>query len=121
MSLQHQDWNVVVFKKNKPETEIKQKTQINPQASLYRKLEADIKSKPTEEQPDKVPLPKLSHQSCMDFIKARTDKKLKRSDLAKQLNVLEKVIADLETGKVITDRSILVKVNKVLGTKLKFT
>jgi putative transcription factor len=85
-----------------------------------RKLEEDLNTDPTDNAPKLAPLPFLSPTSRQTMIKARTDKKMTQAQLAQMVNTRPNVIQDLESGKVIQDKAILQKVNKVLGTSLKY-
>ena len=88
-------------------------------ASRNRNLEKDLHADPTQEAPEQKPLPKLSQEDKNILIKARTDKKLTQAQLAQQLNLQPNIIKDLEAGKVIIDKSIIPKINRLLGIKIK--
>jgi ribosome-binding protein aMBF1 (putative translation factor) len=119
-NLSHQDWNVVKFHNNqpKPTGEVRTKNVNNKPGSA---LEKDLFTSANEEAPNLKALPKLSNEDKQAMIKARCDKKMSQKDLANTLNCNIKIIQDLEAGKVLTgDKQILVKINRQLGTKLKF-
>lgn len=115
----HQDWNVVKFhtSKPKPTGEVRTK-QFNQKPGSG--LEKDIYTSATEDAPVLKALPKLSSDDRQTMIKARCDKKMSQKDLANSINTNIKIIQDLESGKVIDDKQILQKINRQLGTKLKF-
>lgn len=135
MEYEHQDWKPVVFHKkvqfaNKEDVKeaIRKGKQVDTlkktgdhvgEAAKKRKLEADLYVSATEAAPEQKPLPKLSLEARQQMIKARTEKKLTQVQLAQQLNVRPNLIQDMENGKVVEDTSVVHKVNRVLGTKLK--
>lgn len=136
MNLSHQDWEPVVFHKKIGNTTHKETVKQalrnggnvdtlhktgdhQSEAAKKRKLEADLYVPATEAAPDQKPLPKLSLEARQQMIKARTEKKLTQVQLAQQMNVRPNLIQDLENGKVLEDKTLLQKVNRVLGTKLK--
>ena len=136
MNLSHQDWEPVVFHKkignptnketvkqalrNGGNVDTLRKTGDHlSEAAKKRKLEADLYVPATEAAPDQKPLPKLSLEARQQMINARTEKKLTQVQLAQQMNVRPNLIQDMENGKVLEDKTLLQKVNRVLGTKLK--
>lgn len=124
MTYSHQDWTTVVLGKPKRPTEGPCETvkKVSACAREYsdraRKLEADINADPTDAAPELAALPTLNHDMRQLMVRARVDKKITQDQLAKLVNVQPKIIKDLETGKVLTDRAVLQRINKVLGTKL---
>lgn len=136
---EHQDWEVVRVHKQRQgngtdkqsinaalrtgqpvETHAKVSGQVREYSSRARKLEADVNVPSSEEAPAVAPLSKLSGGACRDLIKARTDKHLTQAQLAQRCNAHPSIIKTLEAGGIVQDRSILGKVNKVLGTHIKF-
>lgn len=115
-----QDWTPVVFKKPKVATETQNKTASSTQQynSKARKLEADLDHTITEV--PTVSLNILSPEQRKELIAYRIEKKMNQSQLAKAINEQVSVINALETGKVVNIPNILTKVNKALGTKLKW-
>jgi putative transcription factor len=128
----HQDWTTIYFHK-KPDkttqlrdghTEAVEK--VSGAAREYsdraRKLESDINTAPTDAAPPPPPLPRLSAEARQALIQARTARKMTQTQLAQTCCTQSKIVQDLETGKVIEDKykGVLQKVNKVLGTKLRY-
>lgn len=129
-----QDWTPVVFHKKTPKPNDKDavKTAVrNGTAETMcrlgnreycdraRKLEADLD--PSSDLGAKqAPLNKLSLATRQEMTRVRTEKKITQAQLAAQMNVRPNVVSELETGKPVQDPSVLVKVNRILGTKLKF-
>lgn len=124
MSFTHQDWNTVVFRKHgtskpadtKSKDAIKaaQRTgvPIDTIAKDHRREEKDRARKLEEET---AVLPKLSVAMRKLMTDARTKKNLTRDQLAQRLNVKPKLIADMESGVVVSDMSLLAKVKRELG------
>lgn len=136
MNHTHQDWEPIIFHKkignptnketvkealrNGGNVDTLRKTGDHlSEAAKKRKLEADLYVPATESAPEQKPLPKLSTEARQQMIKARTEKKLTQVQLAQQLNVRPNLIQDMENGKVLEDKTLLQKVNRLLGTKLK--
>jgi ribosome-binding protein aMBF1 (putative translation factor) len=83
-------------------------------------LEADINTSAKEEAPPQVALPRLGPDARKQMVQARLQKKWKQEDLAKKVFTTPKIIQDLENGKEVQEKNILVKINRELGTKLRF-
>jgi putative transcription factor len=52
------------------------------------------------------------------IMQGRLNKKLKQTDLAKQLNVMPDIIRDYENGTAIKNNNMLSKITKILGIQL---
>jgi ribosome-binding protein aMBF1 (putative translation factor) len=103
-----QDWTPVILKKpKKPEHEPK------PQISHEKKYTKQLEN-------EEAKLNILSHDMRQNMISFRNERKMSREQLAKSVNENVSVIRDLETGKVVNTHGVLQKINKVLGTKLKY-
>lgn len=128
-----QDWEPVVFRKKHVKETDKEAVKAALRSGTHetitrsgnreyndraRKLEADLD--PTQDNVKTAPLTKLSLAGRQEMTRVRTEKKLTQVQLAQQLNVRPQIIQDLENGKVIQDTSVLAKVNRILGTKIKF-
>jgi ribosome-binding protein aMBF1 (putative translation factor) len=85
-----------------------------------RKLESDLHTSATDEAPSPVSLLKLSHVMRQELIRSRTNKKMNQQDLAHAVHTQTTVIKALEGGQVIQDKTVLTRINNLLGTKLKF-
>jgi ribosome-binding protein aMBF1 (putative translation factor) len=136
----HQDWTTVVLRKRPQGTGTNPKevreamrkgkgnvdtvAKVPGQSREYsdraRKLEADLTTSPTEAAPPAAPLAILESDARKAMIQARITKTMSQDQLAQAAMTQTKNIKDLESGKVIQDRSILQRVNKILGTKLRF-
>lgn len=139
MNLSGQDWETVVFKKRAPhnpsdkdavraaqrnggnvETITKIKGDAREYSDRARKLEADVNTPATEAAPPPPPLPVLSSDMRKAMIAARTGKKMTQQQLAQAVNTQPKIIQDIECGKVVQDKSVLQRINRVLGCSLRF-
>jgi putative transcription factor len=105
--------------RNNKQIDTLKKENYSEAAAKNRNLEKDIHADPTQEAPEQKPLPKLSHEDKQILIKARTDKKLSQQQLAQQINENVGIIKDIEAGKVIQNKNVLQKINKILNIKLK--
>ena len=131
--LQGQDWTPVVIKKTTKqilkgdvktnqqiikETRTKADSTQQQYASRVRNLESDL-----DKNIDEVP---VVHQNILDtkqrnmLTVSRTQKNLTRIQLGKLINEQSSVIDNLETGKIVNNINVLQKINKILGTTLKF-
>lgn len=123
MSFPHQDWTPVVFRKhNKPE-DVKSKEAIKHAQRTGAAVETHAKDHRREEkdrarklEDGTAVLPKLSVPMRNLMRDARTKMNITREELARRLNVKPKIIADLESGMVVSDPSIIHGVKRVLKT-----
>lgn len=130
-----QDWTPVVFQKKAPKDNDKNAVKAALRSGTAetmcklgnreycdraRKLESDLDPSKDISNVKQAPLNKLSLASRQEMTRVRTEKKITQAQLAVQMNVRPNVVGDLEAGKPVQDASVLVKVNRILGTKLKF-
>lgn len=129
-----QDWTTVYFHKphhkktvnaavrdgDVVDTVKKVATKTQEYSNRARKLEADCLTPATEEAPKNAALLQLSHTSRQTLIKARVDKQMTQQQLAQRCNLPPIVIKTLEGGGVVQERKVIDKVNRVLGTTLRF-
>ena len=133
----HQDWEPVVFRKRQTPESLRSKAAVTQaqraggkvdtvekdkqreERDRFRKLEADIQD-PTQEPPKMADLPCLSKPMQQMMIQGRVSKKMNQQALAHAINERVQVIQELETGKVVQNPSVLQKVNRALGTSLRF-
>lgn len=130
-----QDWAPVVFHKKAPKTNDKEAVKSamrtgnaetmcrlgnREYCDRARKLEADLDPSKDIAGEKQAPLNKLSLSARQEMTRVRTAKKITQAQLAVQMNVRPNVVSDLESGKPVQDVSVLTKVNRILGTKLKF-
>ena len=107
--MEHQDFKVVVLRKNKEEgksTPSKQSGshfQSNQQAKL--------------EKTDDVMKPKMfTSEFGKKLASERVQKNMSRKDIAMRLNVKESIIGDIENGKLLYDGAIVHKLKRLFPT-----
>jgi len=122
--IQGQDWTPIVLRNpnNVKKVTTVQKKEIkkpvNP--SNAHKFETDITTPASEEAPALAALPILTSVNRQLLIQTRVAKGMNQVKLANSCNLNVQIIQDLETGKPVTDKSILQKINRILGVNLKF-
>ncbi len=130
----HQDWNQVVFRKRPAAaatadaaalraaqragaTESVARTGSGREASdRARKLEAAIDGDGRA----KIPLNVLPLAARQELLRARTGRGMSQQELARSMNLPTSIVADIEAGKPIQDHTVLAKINRVLGTKVRW-
>jgi len=127
-----QDWTPIVLRKTVKQdanaairngdavkqTQVKKDTIQQKYNSTARKLEADL-DKNLEEVPV-IKLNILNSEMKKQLITFRNERKYNQDQLAKLINEDVSIIKNLETGKVVNNVNVLQKINRILGTKLKF-
>ena len=98
-----QDWEPVVLNKSKSKTY----NTTNENNKKINNIEDEIKINPT-----------VSLSNSLLIQKARTQLKLSQKDLAQKLNVDSKIIQGYESGKVVPDVKLIIKLEKILKVKL---
>ena len=116
--MNHQDWKPVILRKTntqlKKEEKVKKTTVLNPKGPNSKKTDINAKKLDSDEiQPIKF-IPK---ETAKNIQQARIAKKITQQELANRLNVKKTIINDLESGKMILDKSFINKVEKKLGIK----
>ncbi len=91
-----------------------EKKEIKPSTSSISSVSGK-KIKDTDEIPQ---VEKVGLEIGKQIMQARLDKKLKQSDLAKQLNVTSDFIRDYENGSAPLNKAILNNIGKKLGIKI---
>jgi len=118
--MEHQDWNVVTFKKKQP---IQKEAQVK--SSVITATTSTTTNKPAwkiEQQVDGdngKPIQYVSKADGQLIIQGRIAMKLTQKDLACKLNMQPKEIQDIETGKAIENKMVLSKIRKFLGISSK--
>ena len=107
--MEHQDWEPVVLKNN-----INSKKENTLRISK-KKPSKDIK---IENETENFKHDKISLKFKTELQKARLAKKLTQKDLATQLNISSKIINDYENGKIIPNIQLILRMDKILNTKL---
>ena len=108
--MDHQDWDTVVFSKEKKYTPEQIKAYEEKQKEKQEK-------KKTEENEIKAP-PKVNFELKKAIMQARLSKKMSQKDLATRLNVPVNTISGYENGKIVPNNAFIVKIERILGVKL---
>ena len=102
MSVEHQDFKTVVFRKDKPKE--KKPTYVpGPQGDVVA---------------GEKPFKKISQDFKLELQKARQAKNWTHKDLANKIAVREAVIKEYENGKAIPNGNLINKLNTALEIKL---
>jgi len=117
--MQHQDWNIITFRKK--QEAIKQKM-LKGEAPTQKATISQVSNIPAwkvEENVDAVdggkPLKYISTDDSKKITQARMAKKLTQKELACRLNMQLKDIQDMEGGKAIENRQTISKIYKYLN------
>lgn len=97
-----QDWEPVVLKKTNTNKNVNTKQNNNNNIDNM-----DVEIKPT-----------VSLSNSLLIQKARTAKKMSQKDLAQKLNIDSKIIQLYESGKVVPDVKLMIRLEKILNIKL---
>lgn len=107
MSLAHQDREVIVWTKTKP-NKVADHTHNAPGASTFRNLDGDEPEAPKT----------IDHSVKVKIQQGRSAKKMTQKQLAMKINVPVNTIQSYESGKVIPDKAIMRKICTALGIKV---
>lgn len=98
--MSHQDWDPIVFKKNKMKKEVtKVQKHVSQKAETIGKFVAPINFK-------------------KEMMQARVQKKKTQKDLAASMNLPLTMISDWESGKKVPTNQQIAKIERALGVKL---
>ena len=116
--MEHQDWNTIIFYKkdknnNNTDKTIKKKTIKNSSNTN------DINMRKLDEETENFEIKKVSFDLKTNILKARCAKKITQKQLAQLINEKPAVIISYENGTAIPNNSIIMKMQKVLGVKLR--
>lgn len=100
-----QQWEPLVFRK----PQANEQKHHAPAHKKFKKLDSDDVEAPKP----------ISLSSAKQIQQARCSKNLTREQLAQRLNVKEAVIRDYENGKAVPERSVVNKINRILGVKIE--
>ena len=115
--MDHQDWKPVVFKKSQAQLKKEGKLPVKPKVLIPKKPNSNSSQLQNAWKLDgeDVPPPKYVPKETSRLIQqARVAQKLSQQDLANKLCVKKSIINDLESGKMLLDKSFISKAKKVL-------
>ena len=110
MSLDHQDWNVQYVYLNKKTKEKQQKNSSSKIPNKENKMDKQIEE-------GNMKVKKTSSDIGKQIQKKRNELKLSQKDLASKVNVLPKVIMEIENGKAKHNPQLIVKIKRQLQLK----
>ncbi|KAF2304881.1 hypothetical protein GH714_039253 [Hevea brasiliensis] len=129
-----QDWEPVVLRKSKTKAQdlrdpkaVNQALRSGVPVQAIRKFDAGsnkksapvVSARKLDEGTEPATLEKLSVEVRQAIQKARLEKKMSQSELAKLINEQPKVVQEYENGKAVPNQAVLAKMEKVLGVKLR--
>lgn len=78
-----------------------------------------VNARKLEEETEPAALDRISTEVRQAIQKARLEKKMSQTELAKLINEQPKVVQEYENGKAVPNQAILAKMERVLGVKLR--
>lgn len=120
-----QDWNDVVWRKNKSSKNSIHNDKDGPAPITVKKYQQKNNNKSTtnmkklEEDTENLAVERVSNDIKVEIQKARTAKKLTQKQLATMINERQDVIQSYENGKAIPNQQVLNKLRRALGIRLK--
>ncbi|KAB5514271.1 hypothetical protein DKX38_028177 [Salix brachista] len=130
-----QDWEPVVMHKTKPKSQdlrdpkaVNQALRSGAPVQTIRKFDAGSNKKATapavssrrlEEETEPAAFGRVSTEVRQGIQKARLEKKMSQTKLAKLINEQPKVVQEYENGKAVPNQAVLAKMERVLGVKLR--
>ena len=111
MNLEHQDWNVQYVYLNKQTKQNKEnKSKQGPNPNKENKMDKQIEE-------GNMKIKKTAAEVGKEIQKKRNELKLSQKDLASKVNVLPKVIMEIENGKSKHNPQLIVKIKRILQIK----
>ncbi|WCJ42435.1 multiprotein bridging factor 1C [Euphorbia peplus] len=131
-----QDWEPVVLRKSKPKAQDLRDPKVVNQAlrsgvavQTIKKSDGGsnkkaaaapvVNARKLDELTEPAAFGKVSTEVRHAIQKARLEKKMSQSELAKLINEQPKVVQEYENGKAVPNQAVLAKMEKVLGVKLR--
>ncbi|XP_065848644.1 multiprotein-bridging factor 1c [Euphorbia lathyris] len=130
-----QDWEPVVLRKSKPKAHDLRDPKVVNQAlrsgvaiqtikksdggSNKKAAAPVVNARKLDEGTEPVSFDRVSTEVRHAIQKARLEKKMSQSELAKLINEQPKVVQEYENGKAVPNQAVLAKMEKVLGVKLR--
>lgn len=129
-----QDWEPVVLRNSKTKAQdlrdhkaVNQAFRSGVPVQTIKKFDAGsnkkaapvVNARKLDEETEPAALEKVSTEVRQAIQKARLEKKMSQSELAKLINEQPKVVQEYENGKAVPNQAVLAKMEKVLGVKLR--
>lgn len=110
--MQHQDWNIVILKKKKDTPQPRPK---DTAATLTPSLVPAWKIEKRVDSDEGPPVIYVGAELARQITKARIENKLTQKGLAQKVNLQEKDIKDIESGKAVLNNQHISKIKRVLN------
>ena len=107
--MEHQDWKPVV---------LINKTNAKKENTLRISKKNPHKDIKIENETENFKHDKISLKFKTELQKARLATKITQKELATRLNISPKIINDYENGKIIPNIQLIIRMDKILNTKL---
>lgn len=107
MSLSHQDHEVIVWTKKKPD-KVSDHTHNSAGTSTFRKLDSDEPEAPKT----------IDHNIKVKIQKGRSSMKMTQKQLAMKINIPVNIVQAYESGKAIPDKAVMRKICNALCIKM---
>lgn len=131
-----QDWEPVVIRKKAPNSAAKKDEKAVNAArrtgapiETIRKFNAgsnkaassstSMNTKKLDDETEVLSHERVPSELRKNIMQARLDKKLTQAQLAQQINEKPQIIQEYESGKAIPNQQVIVKLERVLGVKLR--
>lgn len=130
-----QEWEPVVLQKPRPKAQdlkdpkfVNQALRSGAKVETIKKSDGGLNKKTAANAVNPRKLDSAEEPAALDRVspevrqaiqKARLEKKLTQTELAKQINERPQVVQEYENGKAVPNQAILAKMEKVLGVKLR--
>ncbi|XP_057873197.1 multiprotein-bridging factor 1b [Cryptomeria japonica] len=131
-----QDWEPVVIRKKAPNSAAKKDDKAVNAArrtgapiETIRKFNAgsnkaassstSLNTKKLDDETEVLSHERVPSELRKNIMQARLDKKLTQAQLAQQINEKPQIIQEYESGKAIPNQQVIVKLERVLGVKLR--
>tara|TARA_B110000971_G_scaffold213899_1_gene245318 strand:- start:751 stop:1125 length:375 start_codon:yes stop_codon:yes gene_type:complete len=124
MSIEHQDWTPVVFKKKQSTTltnEDIRRSNYNTKGRVATNSVNNISGQKLNKlanETESFEIKKISLSLSKQIQRARLSNKLTQKELALRINVSSKVINEFEAGTAKPDNNVKMKIQRALGVKL---
>ncbi|XP_074586414.1 multiprotein-bridging factor 1b-like [Curcuma longa] len=131
-----QDWEPVVLRKKAPTAaakkdekavnaarrsgaEIETVKKFNAGLNKASSSSTSLNTKKLDEETENLTHERVSTELKKNIMQARLEKKFTQAQLAQLINEKPQVIQEYESGKAIPNQQIIIKLERVLGTKLR--
>lgn len=111
--MQHQDWETVIINKTKPKQNVTERKTTTVTTTASQKPAWKIEKMVDSDEGKPINL--ISSDASRAIIAGRVAAKLTQKQLAQQLNISEKEIKDIESGKAVENRLLLSKIKRRLN------